>query len=199
MDRYSRIIALLKVLLPLAALALLSTLFLISRGIDTTAEIPFAQHEIEERLRDQQVTKPFFSGTTAKGDEIQVTASVARPGGAGGPAVATDLHAVIKPSAGGGITLTSDRGEVRLEQDSADFVSNVRISTLEGLLIRTDLLRTTLARISATSPGPVEATGPFGSLEAGQMEISAKTEGGPLQLLFNNGVKLVYDPQKPER
>ena len=94
MDRYSRMVALLKVLLPLAALALLSTLFLISRGVNIEATIPFADHEIEERMRGQQITAPFFSGTTAQGDEITVTASIARPGGPSSPAVATDLTAV---------------------------------------------------------------------------------------------------------
>ena len=58
MDRYSRMVTFLKVLLPLAALALLSTLFLISRGINTKATIPFAAHEIEERMRGQQITAP---------------------------------------------------------------------------------------------------------------------------------------------
>ena len=84
MDRYSRTVAYLKVLLPLTALALLSTLFLISRGIDTEAVIPFAQKDIEERMRGQQLTAPFFSGTTSGGDEIMVTASTARPGGSSG-------------------------------------------------------------------------------------------------------------------
>ena len=43
MDRYSRMIAFLKVLLPLMALALLSTLFLLSQNTEPMASIPFAE------------------------------------------------------------------------------------------------------------------------------------------------------------
>ena len=117
MDRYSRMVAFLKVLLPLAALALLSTLFLISRGMNTEATIPFAAHEIEERMRGQQITAPFFSGTTAQGDEIAVTASIARPGGATSPAVATDLVAVIRMADGGRLTLSSQSGDGQIDKD----------------------------------------------------------------------------------
>jgi len=199
MDRYSRMVAFLKVLLPLAALALLSTLFLISRGMNTEATIPFAAHEIEERMRGQQITAPFFSGTTAQGDEIAVTASIARPGGATLPAVATDLVAVIRMADGGRLTLSSQSGEVQIDKDIASFIGKVEITSAAGLVVTTDLLNATLSGISADSPGPVQAIGPIGTLNAGTMQLQTKTQGGPLHMLFNNGVKLVYDPRKSER
>ena len=199
MDRYSRMVAFLKVLLPLAALGLLSTLFLISRSVNTEATIPFAEHEIEERMRGQQITAPFFSGTTAQGDEITVTASIARPGGSASPAVATDLVAVIRMADGGRLTLSSDTGSVQLDKDIASFSGNVEITSAAGLLVTTDLLNATLSGISADSPGPVQAKGPIGTLNAGTMQMQTKTEGGALHMLFNNGVKLVYDPRKSER
>jgi len=199
MDRYSRMVAFLKVLLPLAALALLSTLFLISRGMNTEATIPFAAHEIEERMRGQQITAPFFSGTTAQGDEIAVTASIARPGGATSPAVATDLVAVIRMADGGRLTLSSQSGEVQIDKDIASFIGKVEITSAAGLVVTTDLLNATLSGISADSPGPVQAIGPIGTLNAGTMQLQTKTQGGPLHMLFNNGVKLVYDPRKSER
>ena len=199
MDRYSRMIAFLKVLLPLAALALLSTLFMISRGVNTEAVIPFAEHEIEERMRGQQITAPYFSGTTSQGDEITVTASIARPGGPTSPPVATDLVAVIRMADGGRLTLSSDSGEVHLDKDTVNFIDNVEITSAAGLLVTTDLLNATLSGISADSPGPVRAIGPIGTLNAGTMQLRTKTQGGPLHMLFNNRVKLVYDPKKSER
>lgn len=199
MDRYSRMVTFLKVILPLAALALLSTLFLISRGVNTEATIPFADHEIEERMRGQQITAPYFSGTTSQGDEITVTASIARPGGPTSPAVATDLVAVISTADGGRMTLSSDSGAVQLESDMASFSGNVEITSAAGLLVTTDLLNATLSGLSADSPGPVRAIGPIGALNAGTMQLQTKTQGGPLHMLFNNGVKLVYDPRKSER
>lgn len=188
----------LKVLLPLAALALMSTLFLISRNDDTEAVIPFADREIAERMRGQQVTGPFFSGSTSSGDEIWVTASVARASN-DDPVIASDLEAEIRMVAGGHLTLRSDRGTVHPDQDLARFVGNVEITTADGLVVETEALKTQLSTIRVESPGSVTATGDLGKLTAGQMEISSETVGGPVHILFTNSVKLVYDPQKLDR
>ncbi|WP_264211856.1 LPS export ABC transporter periplasmic protein LptC [Leisingera thetidis] len=199
MDSHSRAVAYLKVLLPLTALVLLSTLFLISRGVDTEAVIPFAQKEIEDRMKGQQVTAPFFSGTTAQGDEIMVTAALARPGGNGAPAVASSLSADFKLAQGGRITLASETGAIYPGQDMARFTGSVTITSADGLVVETEELNTALSGLEADSPGPVRATGAIGELTAGNMRIGVKTEGGPVHMLFKNGVKLLYDPQQPER
>ena len=193
MDQYSRMVSYLKVFLPLAALALLSTLFLISPGSDTEAVIPFADREIEERLRGQQVTAPFFSGSTAQGDEIWVTAEMASAS-ADQPVIANALRAEIRMVAGGQITLTSDRGTVHPDQDLARFVGNVEITTTEGMVVTTEVLKTQLSAVHAESPGAIRAKGDLGELTAGHMEISSETVGGPVHLLFTNDVKLVYAP-----
>ncbi|MEP2714951.1 LPS export ABC transporter periplasmic protein LptC [Pseudophaeobacter sp.] len=198
MDHYSRMVSYLKLLLPLTALGLLSTLFLISRGADTEAVIPFADREIEERLRGQQVTGPFFSGSTSQGDEIWVTATVARAS-ADQPVIANELKAEIRMVAGGQLTLTSDRGTVHPDQDLARFIGNVEIITTDGMVVETEALKTQLSMVHAESPGAIRATGDLGELTAGHMEITSETVGGPVHLLFTKSVKLVYDPQKLER
>jgi len=199
MDLYSRMVALFKVLLPLAALAILSTVFLLSRSVDPTATIPFAEQDMADRMRDQQVTAPFFSGTTSKGDEIMVTASVARPGGPNAPAEATDLDAQITMVDGTRLTLRSDTGSVAVDQDIATFEGHVKITTSTGYVVLTETLHATLSGITANTPGQVDGTGPLGEFTAGNMQIDTKTEGGPVHMLFNNGVKLIYDPKRPER
>ncbi len=199
MDLRSRMVALFKVLLPLAALAILSTLFMLSRSIDPTAKIPFAQQDMADRMRDQQVTAPYFSGTTPEGDEINVSASLARPGGKGTPAQATDLSARLKTADGVLITLTSDFGNVAVDSNTATFAGNVEITATNGFLVKTQLLVTALDSVTGNSPGTVTGTSPFGDFTAGQMHISEIIEGGPLHMVFNNGVKLVYDPKDHER
>lgn len=199
MDSHSRAVTYLKVLLPLAALVLMSTLFLISRGVKTDAVIPFAQKEIEDRMKGQQITAPFFSGTTAQGDEIMVSAALARPGSADAPASASSLSAEIKLVQGGRITLASETGSILPDQDFARFSGSVTITSADGLTVETEELNTALSGLEANSPGPVRATGVIGELTAGNMQIGVKTEGGPVHMLFKNGVKLLYDPQKPER
>lgn len=198
MDFYSRMVALFKVVLPLAALAILATLFLISRGINFEAEIPFSEQEIAERLRDQQITGPFFSGTTANGDEIIVSARRARPGGAGAMPEATDVSARLTTAKGGRITLRSDRVSVDGSESLAVFAGAVRIGTNTGLVVTTEELHTALEGVQGRTPGEIEGTGPFGDFTAGQMEFGEKNPGGPLRVLFKSGVKLIYDPKKTE-
>jgi len=192
-------VALFKVLLPLAALGILSTLFMLSRSVDPTAKIPFAEREMAERMRDQQVTAPFFSGTTSKGDEIIVTASLARPNRAGAPAEATDLTVRITMADGVRITLTSDTGIVAVDKNIATFSGNVEITSTNGFVVQTDMLNTALNTVSGSTPGPITGTGPIGDLTAGQMHIREISDGGPLHMLFKKGVKLLYDPRNSER
>ena len=196
MDSYSRMVAYLKVILPLAALALLSTLFLLSGGGDREATLPFARQEIEERVRGQQITAPFFSGTTDDGDEITISAALARPGGSGGLAEAKVLSAQMKMAQGGQIALRSDSGTVDPATDAARFDGAVEITTSTGYVVRTDRLDADIGSFHASTPGEVRATGPVGELTAGQMDIAPKNPGGPVHMVFKGGVKLIYDPQK---
>ena len=110
-DRHSRVVSWLKVLFPLIALALLSTLFLLSRAIEPQAVIPFADKEVQERLRDQQITGPFYSGTTADGDLISFSAEkLTTPGGETGTNEAQDIEATLDLQGGAKITLRSSSG-----------------------------------------------------------------------------------------
>ena len=59
-------------------------------------------------------------------------------------------------------------------------------------------VNTALGGISGHAPGPVTGSGPMGTLTAGGMRFEAKNEGGPVHVLFNNGVKLIYDPKQSE-
>ena len=58
MNRRSVIVAWLRVLLPLGALAVLSTLFLLSRKPDPDAAIPYARVDAEALARQPRVTAP---------------------------------------------------------------------------------------------------------------------------------------------
>ena len=196
MDSHSRFVAYLKVILPLAAVALLSTLFLLSRSVEPTATLPFAEHEVEERVRGQQVTAPFYSSTTDDGDEITVHARLARASVDGGLAEAEDLNARMKLARGGQIELRSQTGTIDPASDEASFSGAVEIATSTGYVVLTDRLDATIGVFHASTPGEVRATGPVGTLSAGRMEIGAKNPDEPLHMLFKNGVKLVYDPGK---
>lgn len=199
MDRYSRMVAFFKVLLPLAALGLLATVFLFSRNINPTATIPFADHEIAERLREKQITAPVYSGKTANGDEISVTATEASPGVLGAPATAIDLRASLLTPVGLRIDLSSNIGTVDFSEKHATFEGDVEITTTTGYVLETALLHTSLDSVDANSPGKVAGDSPFGQLTAGNMTIRSENDNGTVHIVFNDGVKLVYTPKQTER
>ncbi len=195
-DRYSRLVSWLKVLFPLIALALLSTLFLLSRAIDPQATIPFAETEVQDRLRDQQVTGPFYSGTTDEGDLISFSSeTLTTPRGQAGTNEAKDLRVVLDLQSGAQIVLDAARAKVDAAADRAELAGNIRVTTSTGYQILSDLMTSNLTTLDITSPGPVEATSPAGEITAGAMTISNQQNTAGSQMLFTKGVKLVYTPQ----
>ncbi|MGR3462081.1 MAG: LPS export ABC transporter periplasmic protein LptC [Roseovarius sp.] len=194
-NTYSRIVAGMKILLPLAALGLLSTLFLISNTIDPSNPVPTAPIDLEQRAQNLGVTRPSFAGISGRGDEIRMRADVAWPD----PADTRRLIAErISGEIGliGGTVLSLSAANARLDQTKMTAVleGQVSITTTTGYEIDTDRLDTRLDALYAKSPGPVTATGPLGDLDAGQMTLREGPESGDAELLFSGGVKLVYRP-----
>jgi lipopolysaccharide export system protein LptC len=195
-DRYTRLVSWLKVLFPLMALALLSTLFLLSRGIDPGQSIPFAEKEIQERLRDQQITAPFFTGATAQGHELTFYADVlTTPDGKIGSNKAENVRVTITTTQGTSYRLQSNSAEIELATNRAELTDDVVIMTSTGYRLTSDLMTSGLSSLDVESPGPVYGTAPEGTLEAGAMTITQPQNGGATQLFFTNRVKLIYKPK----
>lgn len=197
MDWYSKLVATLKVLLPLIALALLSTLFLLSRTIDPVSTIPFAEEDVRDRMEQQQITGPFFSGATEAGDSLSFAAAKLTTS-ADNRNEATDVTAKVDMVGGTHIDLVADTARLDLIASKMDLSGNVVITTSTGFKIASDVLMANLETATLTSPGQVQAQSGFGDLTAGQMILSGSRAGGPSQLVFTNGVKLVYDPKQTD-
>ena len=194
-DRYSRAVAWLKVVFPLTALGLLSTLFLVSHTVNPESVVPFAETEIQDRLRDQQITGPFFSGATADGEQISFSAEkITTPAGRIGNNEALDVDVKLNLLDGTELTLRSDSAVYDVAQDFAELTGDVIITTSAGYRIVSDLLTSEMSKVNLRSPGQVTATGPAGTLEAGSMELTGGQGSDATQLFFTNGVKLIYTP-----
>lgn len=197
---YSRFVAWAKIVLPLAALALLSTVFLLARNIDPTQAIPFAEIDVEELAREQRISAPNYAGVTEDGAAISVTASTARPDPDSPDRVdATDLEAELITATGARYQLSSQRGEIDSGADMAYLQGGVVVTTSSGYRITSDAMSTSLSRTLLESEGPVQADGPAGRLDAGSMSLAPlpDAEGDDSAnhlLVFNKGVKLVYTP-----
>jgi len=197
MDGYSRTVSLLKVMLPMAALGLLSTLFLLSNVVDPSQSVPFADPEIRERLLNQQVTEPYYAGMSADGDEITfVAATVTTPGELGGAKTAEQVDATFRMQSGTVIDVTSEHGLFDLARDHSTLTGQVVITTSRGVVVRSEKLLGKLSRLDLHSPDHITGEMPGADLEAGSMILTAPEPGAPAHLFFQKDVKLIYDPKR---
>lgn len=195
---YSRVIAWLKILLPLAALALLSTLFLLSDSREPLENVPFADALKAGETARQGVSTPYYTGTTQGGDLVTMTAQRAWPM-PNGDISAAQLSSRMQLKDGSTIHLDA-KDALMTEADRRLHLSGgVEIESSLGYVLQTDALVSEMDRVAAESLGPVSGHGPLGTLNAGQMQIASAGEAGEVQIVFTGGVKLIYQPPEKEK
>lgn len=195
---HSRVVFWLKIVLPLLALAILSTLFLFSRRIDTDAALPYARVDVEALARDPRLTSPEYSAVTEDGAAVALTARTARTGqGAGDGTSAEDLVAAYETPGGLRIDISAREGRIDRPGGRMRLSGDVEIVTSTGYTMLTEGLDGALDRTDLRSDGGVTAEAPFGRITAGQMEIRHESTGNPGYVLdFKTDVMLIYDPKK---
>ncbi|MFV1874427.1 hypothetical protein [Nioella sp.] len=192
-NTYSRVVAWVKVILPLLALALLSTLFLFSRAPDPNRAIPFAEVDVEELAREQSLGQPRFAGTMSDGREVIFTAARVVPRLTNPNMLdAETIEARIDLNADSILLIVAGSGQFDLRNEAAELGDEVQLTTTTGLRLNTELLHFDMGTSSAVAPGNVLVTGPGLSLTAGSMRISA-VDGNDV-VLFNDGVRVLYEP-----
>lgn len=196
---HSRVVAWMKIILPLAALGILSTLFLISNNFDPNEGLPMLEIDLQQRAQDQGATNATFAGVTRSGDEVIVRTLRSRPSPEDSRLfLAEDVSADFLLSSGAKVNITSERGEMNQYTQTASLSGEVYMETTTGYVLETELIQARFDDLYVESPGPVEGTAPAGDLTAGGMVLSNKAETGSAHLVFTDGVKLIYQPQNPE-
>ncbi|WP_415183472.1 hypothetical protein [Phaeovulum sp.] len=194
---HSRLVAWAKIALPLAALVLLSTLFMFSGKVDPSDAIPYADVDVADLAREPRLTAPEYAGVTEDGGALTVTAETATPDPDGqGGAVAHAMVAHLETPSGLKAELASASGRIDPAAGLISFSKAVVLSTSTGYSVKTADLQAATDRSLLTAPGPVDATTPFGTLTAGSMRLSSADGGATHVLVFNDGVKLIYRPEE---
>lgn len=194
---HTRLVNWAKIILPLVALGLLSTIFLLSQKVDLSDRIPFADVDLAQRAHDQGATNPSFAGVTLGGEEISFRASSVRPDPDDRERVlAQNAAATLRLNGGGVVDIAALRGEANQLRMTARLEGDVQVITTTGYDIRTEAIDTRFDTLFAETPGPVSGTGPPGALSAGRMILMSDPETGAAHLQFTDGVKLVYNPAK---
>lgn len=197
-NSYSRFVAWVKIILPLGALALMSSLVLFSRSIDPEGALTYSELDLKDLARKQAVSRPTYSGVTSDGAAIIVRAKTARPEfKTPGTGSATDLIADIAFPDGARVHATAETGRLDTTARQADLTGNVRIETSIGYVMTTEALHTNLDATDIHTSAPVEGHGPLGQLNADRMHLSEDEKNpGSYLLVFQGGVKLIYQPQQ---
>lgn len=206
---YSRFIGWSKILLPLAALALLSTLFLFARKTSGELTIPYA--EIEEIARDPRISEPAFSGVADDGSVIAVHARTIRPDPDRSDSFfVDDLQMDITATDGAVFTVTSGEGYLNGPEQVIGLSGLSRVTSSSGFALESQGLVADLAAGTLVSVGPIAIMAPFGEMTAGGVEISTLPDQTALvpidldpdgltqsgsRMVFNNGVRLLYQRQ----
>lgn len=195
-NAYSRFVFWLKVLLPLLALAILSTLFLVSETLDPNKAIPYADVDVAQILREQGITRPTFGGTTADGATITLSAEAVRPvAGEGLRLRGTALDVVVEMPEDRMVAISSPTGDVDFTGRVASLGGGAILESSLGYRVETEALTAALDRVDAATKGSVAARFPGGTIDAAGMQLTRDGDAGGFVLVFKGDVRLVYDPK----
>ncbi|MEL6642813.1 MAG: hypothetical protein AAFQ79_02675 [Pseudomonadota bacterium] len=194
---YSRFVFWLKVLLPIIALGILSTLFVLARAPDADRAIPYATSPGGVPITPNDlIADPSFVGVSPDGAALSFRARTVTPRDDSLSAlVADDLRSRIETVDGRSVETTSEAGIIDLDAQMAEFSGAVELRTSEGFQMSARDITARLDRVEIRTDFPVTAITPLGSLDAGAMQVTAGPEGHYV-LVFNGGVKLVYAPHE---
>jgi lipopolysaccharide export system protein LptC len=192
---YSHLVAWLKIILPLAALAILSTVVFFARENDGQREIPFLTDGGPD-TPGERLAAPEFLGLTSDGSEVILRAKEVVPTpNDPNTLVADEITGRIETPSGRIIQAAAPKGQIDVAGNTAFFEGVVSVDTSDGFHVLTKDLMTRLNETYAQTDGAVRGEAPFGTLEAGGLLLSSENSEGNL-LVFNDGVKLVYEPRK---
>lgn len=199
-NAYSRLVVWLKLLLPLAALGLLASLFLLARTIDPTRAVATADRDVEGLARALQIGAPDFAGVTHDGSALRVTARLARPqGGEGGRLAAEQINVTLDTPGGEHFAMTARTAVIDRSGGQAVFDGDVVLTSSSGYVLRTKSLTVALRETRLETSAAVRGAGPVGTIEAGGLTVRPANGGDKAYVLvFNGGVKLVYGPKPQE-
>ena len=189
---YSLYVGWAKIILPMAGIALLSTLFLFARATDQS-RLPLAQ--LEEMARTARLTNPTFSGVTDDGTIYTLSAGVAVPDPADIRIVDIDkIRLLLSDPKGASVEITASRATYDGTTNTVSLRGLTRLVSSVGYSLETRGLTADIGSGLVKTDSELEVRAPFGSINAGSLVIQRNEAEGGQQMVFQNGVRLVYKP-----
>lgn len=194
-DLYSRLVAVLKVALPLVALGLLSALFLAPGGDRPGGDLVFSQRDLAALGSGLRISDAIFSGETSGNDAFRFTAVSVVPDAAPPThAEISELSGRIDLTDGPSVSVTAATGSLDLENQRLQLDGAIDIETSNGWQMETEAMAIDL-RAGTLKAEPVLAQGPLGRIESQSLSIEpAASDGDARRFLFENSVRVLYLP-----
>lgn len=196
---HSRVVAVLKVGLPLVAVGLLASLFLIQNDDRLGGNVVFSPGDVEALGSGLRIDNPTFTGTTRSEDSFRFTAALVEPDAAPPQrARITTLAGTLHLHNGPEVTVSAERGDLDIPTQRLDLSGQVVITTSDGYRMVTDKATIDLRAGAFVAGDEVATTGPLGEITSGSLHVAPATEiGEARRFSFSDGVRLVYDPPDP--
>ncbi|MFQ5567067.1 MAG: LPS export ABC transporter periplasmic protein LptC [Paracoccaceae bacterium] len=194
---YSRAVAWMKVLLPLAAAAVISALYFAAHRTGDLTEI-FTAEELATLGAGLRLDNPRFAGVTEQGEPFAIRAEWALPDSAMPRLIDLERpEGEIELRDGRIIAANAATGRMHRGSKILILKGAVVLDTSDGYHMESDLVELDLDAKTAHSPGPVSGTGPNGRIDAGSMRAAAGEDGtGAGKIWFENRVRVVFIPAK---
>ena len=196
---YSRAIKWAKFIMPVIAVLLLASVFIFGKEDALRSGTISIDADTINLTTDQKITNPQFSGLTNLGDSFILKAIEAMP-----DSPSPEKIDLISPSLefdalqGVGFKISSKNGSVNFIKQSAELNGNVYIDMTNGYKAISEKIQLNLKLGNLIAPNSVEASGPYGKIIAGSMELfkdfDNKTSQVSGNLNFSDGVTLIYLP-----
>lgn len=181
---------LVKIALPLCAFMMLSVMFLLAKSPAANLALPYSNTDgpmILDGMRNARIV-----GVSETGTEIDARASEITPDGA--TASVKDFVLDVTSPDGAQTRLSSDLAEIGQNAQRATFRDHARITTSGGFDITSGQFDADFTKDRISTPGTVSASGPFGQITAGAMDMSLSSSDQHSRIVFRHGVELVYLP-----
>lgn len=192
---YTRMIGLLKIILPLMALAVLGTVFLITKEDGFDPGFTFSQAEFDALESGSFLDNPQINGKTADGDIFSLNAERIEPESQDlQRIIASNLVSNFDFTSGISVEIIADTAEILMGEQLLVFPDGARIITSDGY---DGTLKALTANLETgyISGEMIEADGPLGHISAEIFRISSVGAGsnGNRVLSFEKSVKVTLD------
>jgi lipopolysaccharide export system protein LptC len=195
----SKIVAILKIVLPLVAFGMLLGLF-VHDPDSGGGDIVFTDADLEALGDGMRLSNPTFSGVTDDSERFRFSAALVVPDDAPPQRAAiTDLSGSIAFASGQELEVIADAGEIDMTTRMLQLTGNVQIETSDGYRVDTEQLDIDLSSGRIAAADGAQGAGPLGQIDSGALAIEPTGSEDDRLFTFGGGVRVIYDPPVAER